>query len=316
MVMDHISIRYAFLIVGAVIIILMSWDGLRRRRKKRYQTPVATLNLKRIKVKLTKKDLSPHVSMPSLSQDTDCILKPVFSPHGTMKMEIDVVKQMELPLNVNDDQVTEMPAEMQFMPTVSVSDVLNLSDPPASCQADQMTTVQQEQLDATCDDEHAVHERKTPVPVSGSGMQTQVDEHFVVLHVKQTTDASFFDGYHLLRVMLQHNLELGQNQFFHRYAQSNGQGNVLFSVASNETPGTFDVVNIARLQCRALIFFSNISTHEAPLEVFDEMFTTAKQVAKVLGAELQISRNKACTPDDVLKLRESLKRKYVVPVCS
>jgi cell division protein ZipA len=98
-------------------------------------------------------------------------------------------------------------------------------------------------------------------------------------------------GYELLQTLLANGLRFGEMNIFHRYEKADNQGRVLFSVAQVTEPGTFDIHNIGNCTCRGLVMFMQLADHKNPLQIFQLMLDTAKQLVDDLGGKIIDGKN-------------------------
>ncbi len=100
-----------------------------------------------------------------------------------------------------------------------------------------------------------------------------------------------YKGYELLQALLANGFRYGKMNIFHRHEKKNGEGNVLFSLASATEPGTFDIHNMGNCSCQGLTLFMCINDHKKPLSVFEIMLDTAKQLLDDLGGGIRDERH-------------------------
>lgn len=98
-----------------------------------------------------------------------------------------------------------------------------------------------------------------------------------------------FIGYELLQTILSAGLRFGEMSIFHYYNPDNSD-ETIFSLASAEEPGTFDLEKIGGFSCRGLCLF--YQGREDDSERWDTMLNIAAQLAHELNAVvLDDSRN-------------------------
>lgn len=100
-----------------------------------------------------------------------------------------------------------------------------------------------------------------------------------------------YKGYELLQALLANGFRYGKMNIFHRHEKKNGEGNVLFSLASATEPGMFDIHNMGNCTCQGLTLFMHINDHKKPLLVFEIMLDAAKQLLGDLGGEIRDERH-------------------------
>jgi len=99
-----------------------------------------------------------------------------------------------------------------------------------------------------------------------------------------------FEGYHLLQALLAANMRFGEMNIFHRYSETDGSGEVIFSLASATEPGTFDINAMAETHCVGLTLFMRVNRDPASKHRFDLLIETANQLANDLQGELYDSQ--------------------------
>lgn len=116
-----------------------------------------------------------------------------------------------------------------------------------------------------------------------------------------------YTGYELLQSILASGLRYGRMSLFHRYANSNGQGDVLFSLASATAPGTFDLAKMGGFSTTGLALFFKIDKVADPFAAYEMMLQTAGQLVEDLGGQVLDDSQNVLTPQTVIKTREQLR---------
>ena len=87
----------------------------------------------------------------------------------------------------------------------------------------------------------------------------------------------FFDGSDLKQALLDTDLLYGDMGIFHRYDRTFKQA--LFSVASLVEPGTFPIDEMESFECPGIVLFFQTARVSNPLEVYDDLVETSKDLA-------------------------------------
>jgi cell division protein ZipA len=95
------------------------------------------------------------------------------------------------------------------------------------------------------------------------------------------------DGSILLEAAKSYGLRFGDMDIFHRHENSNGQGPIIFSMASAINPGTFDIEELPHSSLKGVTFFMRLSQLNKRTFVLELMVDIAKRLANQLGAELK-----------------------------
>ncbi len=129
-------------------------------------------------------------------------------------------------------------------------------------------------------------------------------EH-IVLHLMAPAKMPY-SGYELLQALLANGMRFGKMNIFHRHESKNGQGCVLFSLASANKPGTFDLPNMGGYSCPGLTLFMSVDGLSDPLHAFDVMLDTAQQLRDDLGGDLWDINHQPLNSDKIDLLRKQL----------
>lgn len=127
----------------------------------------------------------------------------------------------------------------------------------------------------------------------------------VAYYLMADADAPFL-GYALLQAMLSAGLRYGQKHIFHRYTQRAGGGQILFSVASAEAPGSFDLSSMGAVNTSGLALFFEADQVEDPVFVYDLLLKTIDQLVNDLGGEVLDTAYTPLTPEQVVAQRVAL----------
>ena len=138
----------------------------------------------------------------------------------------------------------------------------------------------------------AVARRSSSAPSSPA--KTELE--YGLIHVMADPDAPFA-GYELLQALLANGLRYGKDKIFHRHQNKQGQGDVLFSLASVNQPGTFDLANMGQFSCPGLTLFVVFKSLRSPLLAYDLMLEAAEHLADDLGGRLYDQQHRPLTTE-------------------
>jgi cell division protein ZipA len=111
------------------------------------------------------------------------------------------------------------------------------------------------------------------------------NQELIIMHIMAPKD-KFYSGYELLQTLLSNGFRFGDMNIFHNYEKPNNEGKILFSLARATEPGTFDIRNMGSCSCSGLTIFMRLNDHKNPLQIFNNMFETAKKLVDDLGGEI------------------------------
>lgn len=92
-----------------------------------------------------------------------------------------------------------------------------------------------------------------------------------------------YSGYELLQALLSSGLRFGERKIFHRYVNMAESADILFSLASIEEPGTFDLATIGSFSTSGLALFLECQYVEDPKQAFQIMMNTIDELSEDLG---------------------------------
>lgn len=115
-----------------------------------------------------------------------------------------------------------------------------------------------------------------------------------------------YNGYELLQALLSAGLRYGKMQIFHRHEQKTGRGDILFSLASATSPGTFELPKMGGFSCTGLVLFFEAAKLKDPRKAFEVMIDTAFQLAEDLGGEVLDDQRHELRDDKIAEIADSL----------
>lgn len=140
-------------------------------------------------------------------------------------------------------------------------------------------------------------------------LRSEPSPSIVVVTIKARAGAPFA-SYELLQALSNVGLHYGDMKIFHRYAHVDGEGSTLFSVATLNNPGTFDMSNFGHFSCTGLCLFTDLDKVDSPLAVFDLLLETAYQLAEDLNGDLFEGQTKPWGYESAQRLRAYVQAQY------
>ena len=114
-----------------------------------------------------------------------------------------------------------------------------------------------------------------------------------------------YHGYDLLQALLANNLRFGDRKIFHRYETvANNLNHPLYSVASLNKPGTFDLPKMGSFSCDGLVFFVELKGLSDPIGALKLMLDSAEKLVATLGGHLADEARRLLTVEAVTHMRE------------
>ncbi len=132
----------------------------------------------------------------------------------------------------------------------------------------------------------------TREPVAGDGGP----EELILINVLAPREQPF-TGTQVIEALRANALRYGEMNIFHRI---DAESRVIqFSIANIIEPGTFDLSDIEAFRSPGLCFFLRLPGPESPIDAFDDMQRTARDVAQRLSGELKDERRSVLTAQTI-----------------
>lgn len=129
-------------------------------------------------------------------------------------------------------------------------------------------------------------------PVAGDGGP----EELILINVLAPREQPF-TGTQVIEALRANALRYGEMNIFHRI---DAESRVIqFSIANIIEPGTFDLSDIEAFRSPGLCFFLRLPGPESPIDAFDDMQRTARDVAQRLSGELKDERRSVLTAQTI-----------------
>ena len=141
---------------------------------------------------------------------------------------------------------------------------------------------------------------------TGSEEHQAPTEEVIVINVMAKAD-TLFAGKDLLPVLMKHNMRLGDMSIFHRYADSSGNGPVMFSMANMVQPGTFDISQMEEFSTPGISFFLQLPNVLDNMQCFEKMLDAANTVKSTLNGELKDENRSVITRQTIEHSRQRIR---------
>lgn len=148
-------------------------------------------------------------------------------------------------------------------------------------------------------------ETATPTQAKRPHSHEPIPSQIFALHLMASKDQAY-NGYELLQALLSAGLRYGKMQIFHRHEQKTGRGEILFSLASATSPGTFELPKMGAFTCQGLVLFFDSAKTPDPKKAYEIMLETAEQLAEDLGGEILDERRVPLSDEKISETLESL----------
>lgn len=137
------------------------------------------------------------------------------------------------------------------------------------------------------------------------GEQYQEPEEVIVINV-MAKNGEHFAGSELLPVLLQQGMQLGGMSIFHKHADSEGNGPVMFSMANMVKPGTFDLALMDQFSTPGVSFFLQLPNSLGNMKCFEQMLNAANAVKQTLNGDLKDENRSVITRQTIEHCRQRI----------
>lgn len=127
----------------------------------------------------------------------------------------------------------------------------------------------------------------------------------IIVHVF-AAEGHCYRGYELLQALLSAGLRYSRRGMFHRYADINQPGSILFSLVSAVEPGIFDLATMGNFATPGLTLFLQTAQNEDPLRALELLLRTAQDLVDDLGGALYDERRQPLRQEQLRQWRDQL----------
>ena len=152
---------------------------------------------------------------------------------------------------------------------------------------------------------HDLFEHEDEEPAEESDEQAQAEE-VIIINV-MARPGMVIEGKRMLPVLMKHGMRLGDMSIFHRHADNNGKGPVMFSMANMLRPGTFSIGEMESFTTPGVSFFMQLPNKVGNMQCFDQMLQTAQAVKEELDANLKDENRSVLTRQTIEHSRQRIR---------
>jgi len=130
-------------------------------------------------------------------------------------------------------------------------------------------------------------------------------QEVIIINV-MARQGAMFAGADLLPVLRKQGLHLGEMSIFHRHADADGTGQVMFSMANMVKPGTFNLATMESFSTPGVSFFLQLPNKLGNLPSFEKMLAAASAVKASLDGEFKDENRSVFTRQTVEHCRQRI----------
>jgi cell division protein ZipA len=200
-----------------------------------------------------------------------------------------VDKQVSDNLESDSESDSETDYEDRIEPTFGDEELTFLRDEQGELNLDHHNLI-----DHDVDDEQDNEDESAPA------------EEVIIINVMAKANTAL-EGSKMLPVLLKFGMRLGDMSIFHRHADSDGNGPVMFSMANMLKPGTFSMSEMEALATPGVSFFMQLPNKMGNMQCFEQMLKTAQTVKDELDAVLKDENRSVFTGQTIEHSRQRIR---------
>ncbi|TEW47849.1 cell division protein ZipA [Psychromonas algicola] len=207
-------------------------------------------------------------------------------------------------ISINDDNVIdEDDSNIDEQDMLIDADTLLTDSEVADKDFDEVST-KSNTIGSELEDEVATEEEVLNDPEQMSSIEEPTD--IFVFNVV-ARDGSKLGGHELLQFFLTSGFRYGHMNIFHRHENSDGTGEVLFSIANMMAPGTFDLDSMEQFQSQGISFFLTAPNDKIDIKkAFDLMLRAVVQIADEFHCDVLNEQRGTLTEAQFIEYRSRL----------
>ena len=303
-----LNVRDWLIIIGTLLATAVLLDGVRRMRKDRRDTVRLSSKIRQDDDELSNPELPSSARVVAVRETPSLHMKrvPAAVPKARQEPEFKTQDDIEQVDDLGDDSVKlEIEAEPE-------DDIL-FTDPADEYRSNTDDDDDEDEVVAgwssseTDDDEELpmradsddTPKHVTPATADKAGFSkedTVPSEHHELLVINaMAPEGKPFKGNDLLQILMACDVRYGKMSIFHRYENSDGTGQIQFSVANLVEPGNFNLDEIDEFSTPGVVFFMHLPGPRESIKAYEAMVETARCLVKNLEGELRDQTHSVAT---------------------
>lgn len=277
----EIGLREWLILIGAIVILVILFDGWRRMRGGK----------SKLKLEL---DRGAAANLPEGADDSSPEL---LGPARVIKPR---PQERDPVLDADDDNLPSISAQARESVRAARHE---RTEPALTPQDDFDLTLLEEEQSAPRSNRAAGQPSRSEA--SAPKKELPPIEEVLVINVI-AREPQGFRGPALLQNILESGLRFGDMNIFHRHESMTGNGEILFSMANAVKPGTFDLDDIDRFTTPAVSFFLGLPGPRHPKQAFDLMLAATRKLSQELNGELKDDQRSVLTTQTIEHYRQRI----------
>jgi cell division protein ZipA len=288
-----LNVRDWLIVIGTLLATAVLFDGVRRMRKDRRETVRLSSKIRQDDDQLSNPELpskarvvavreapSLHVKRVPVRQETE------LNVEHDIELAIDDCFKLEINDEPEDDILFTDPADEYRLKASDNDDEDEVVAGWSSSKADD--DFEELPLRADSDDtpKHVNPVTADKAALSKEDEASSVHHELLVINA-MAPEGKPFKGNDLLQILMACDVRYGKMSIFHRYENSDGTGQIQFSVANLVEPGNFNLDEIDEFSTPGVVFFMHLPGPRDSIKAYETMVETARCLVKNLEGELR-----------------------------
>ncbi|MFT7404475.1 cell division protein ZipA [Zhongshania sp.] len=303
-----LNVRDWLIIIGTLLAAAVLLDGVRRMRKDRRDTVRLSSKIRQDDDELSNPELPSGVRVVAVRETPSLHMKrvPATVTKARQEPEFKAQDDIEQVDDLGEDSV-KLEIEAEPEDDILFTDPADEYRSKADDDDDEDEVVagwsspendDDEELPMRADSEDNP-ELVTPATAGKAGFSkedTVPSEHHELLVINaMAPEGKQFKGNDLLQILMACDVRYGKMSIFHRYENSDGTGQIQFSVANLVEPGNFNLDGIDEFSTPGVVFFMHLPGPRESIKAYEAMVETARCLVKNLEGELRDQTHSVAT---------------------
>jgi cell division protein ZipA len=291
-----LNVRDWLIIIGTLLATAVLFDGVRRMRKDRRDTVRLSSKIRHDDDQLSNPELPSRARVVAVRETPSLHVRRVPAAEYTAHQEAELNGEDDIEL-ANDDcgklEINTGP-EDDILFTDPADEYRSKADDDedevvAGWSSSKIEDDYEEQL--TRADSEDIPRNVNPVTADKAGLSKEhkspSDHHELLVINAMAPEGKPFKGNDLLQILMACDVRYGKMSIFHRYENSDGTGQIQFSVANLVEPGNFNLDEIEGFSTPGVVFFMHLPGPRDSIKAYETMVETARCLVKNLEGELR-----------------------------
>lgn len=303
-----LNVRDWLIIIGTLLATAVLLDGVRRMRKDRRDTVRLSSKIRKDDDQLSNPELPSGVRVVAVREAPSLHVKrvPAVVPMAGQESELKAEDDIDVAKDDDGDDSVKLESEAEPEADILFTDPADEYRSKADDDEDEVvagwssskTDDDYEELPLRADSEDIPkHVNLATADNAASSKEDKVPSghHELLVINAMAPEGKPFKGNDLLQILMACDVRYGKMGIFHRYENSDGTGQIQFSVANLVEPGNFNLDEIDDFSTPGVVFFMHLPGPRESIKAYEAMVETARCLVKNLEGELRDQTHSVAT---------------------